>query len=96
MSHDVPPDCPGSWLRLTDADQAPAIGPAFSQEQTLFSTGRNVRSRLPPKTNNCSLPFQQLGHVAAERCCGNRTLPYNEPRFVIPSISDNAEQVNGG
>lgn len=34
----VPPDCPGSWLRLTDADQAPAIGPAFSQEQRLFST----------------------------------------------------------
>ena len=34
----VPPDCPGSWLRLTGADQAPAIGPAFSQEQRLFST----------------------------------------------------------
>src|SRR5687768_2766104 len=33
-----PPDCPGSWLRLTDADQAPAIGTGIlTRKEALFN-----------------------------------------------------------
>src|SRR5687768_18136489 len=61
----VPPDCPGSWLRLTDADQAPAIGPAFSQEQRLFSTDLSGCPHPSGSRTPCGVPITGRALAAA-------------------------------